>query len=45
VEQRWGAPANSDELSTCKRHASWGQHAKMQKYRAWFHERRRPARD
>lgn len=45
VEIRWGAPAASDEMSTCKRHASPGQRLKMTKYRAWFHERRRPPRD
>ena len=44
VELRWGAPANSDEASTCKKHAPDAQHAKMVKYRPWFHERRRPAR-
>jgi hypothetical protein len=44
VELRWGAPENSDEASTCKRHASRAQRAKMTEYRAWFHERRRPPR-
>jgi hypothetical protein len=44
VELRWGAAANSDEASTCRRHAPAAQHAKMLKYRAWFHERRRPPR-
>ena len=44
VELRWGAPANSNEASTCKRHAPEAQRAKMTKYRPWFHERRRPAR-
>jgi hypothetical protein len=44
VELRWGAPANSDEASTCRRHAPGAQHAKMATYRAWFHERRRPPR-
>jgi hypothetical protein len=41
VELRWGAPANSDEASTCKRYAPAAQREKMSKYRAWFHERRR----
>jgi hypothetical protein len=45
VESRWGAPDKSDEASTCKRHASWGQHAKMQRYRSWFHDRKRPPRE
>jgi hypothetical protein len=44
VELRWGAPEKSDEASTCKRHAPAAQRAKMSEYRAWFHERRRPAR-
>jgi hypothetical protein len=44
VELRWGAPNNSDEASTCKRHAPAAQHTKMASYRAWFHERRRPPR-
>jgi hypothetical protein len=44
VELRWGAPANSEEASTCKRHAPEAQRAKMTKYRPWFHERRRPPR-
>jgi hypothetical protein len=44
VELRWGAAANSDEAATCRRHAPAAQRAKMLKYRAWFHERRRPPR-
>ncbi|MEA2980335.1 MAG: hypothetical protein QOF09_2158 [Alphaproteobacteria bacterium] len=44
VELRWGAPAKSDEASTCKRYAPSAQRAKMTKYRAWLHERRRPPR-
>src|SRR5262249_3898740 len=43
-ELRWGAPANSQEAATCKRAAPQAQRAKMAKYRAWFHERRRPPR-
>ena len=43
VELRWGAPEKSDEASTCKRHASSTQRGKMTGYRAWFHDRRRPA--
>ncbi len=43
VELRWGASDKSDEAATCKRHASSAQRAKMTDYRAWFHERRRPA--
>ena len=44
VELRWGAPVGSEEASTCKRSAPSAQRAKMTKYRAWFHERRRPPR-
>jgi hypothetical protein len=44
VELRWGAPENSDEASTCKRHAPGAQRAKMTEYRTWFRERRRPPR-
>lgn len=44
VELRWGAQDRSDEASTCRRHASSAQRAKMTEYRPWFHERRRPPR-
>jgi hypothetical protein len=44
VELRWGAAEKSEEASTCKRRAPQSQRAKMTDYRAWFHERRRPAR-
>ena len=44
VELRWGAPENGQEASTCKRHASSAQRAKMTSYRAWFRERHWPAR-
>jgi hypothetical protein len=43
VELRWGAPQASDEASTCKRHASSAQRAKMMNYRSWFRERHWPA--
>ena len=42
VELRWGAPAESEEASTCKRHAPTAQRAKMTDYRSWFHERHWP---
>jgi hypothetical protein len=42
VELRWGAPPGSDEASTCVAHAPPDQRAKMQSYRAWFHDRSRP---
>jgi hypothetical protein len=44
VEIRWGAPEKSPELATCRRRAPGDQKAQMRKYRAWFHERRRPPR-
>jgi hypothetical protein len=43
VEVRWAAPENSQEASTCKRHAPQAQRAKMSSdYRSWFRERRWP---
>jgi hypothetical protein len=42
VELRWGAPANSQEASTCKRHAPQAQRSKMAQYRTWFHDRNWP---
>jgi hypothetical protein len=43
AEVRWGAAENSDEASTCKRHASQTQRAKMSsEYRTWFRERHWP---
>ena len=43
VELRWGAAENSDEASTCKRHAPAAQRAKMSSdYRTWFRERHWP---
>jgi hypothetical protein len=44
VELRWGAPENSQEASTCKRHAPSAQRARMTNYRSWFRERHWPAR-
>jgi hypothetical protein len=43
-EIRWGAPAESDEVETCARRAPSDQRRKMEKYRDWFRERRRPPR-
>ncbi len=43
VELRWAAPANSDEASTCRRHAPAAQRAKMGEYRTWFRDRHWPA--
>jgi hypothetical protein len=44
VELRWGAPENSEEASTCNRHAPSAQREKMTEYRPWFHERHWPSR-
>ena len=44
VEARWGAPAGSEEITSCHAHAPSEQRVRMESYRAWFHERRRPAR-
>jgi hypothetical protein len=44
VERRWGAPAGSEELSTCRRQAPADQRARMEEYRPWFREARRPPR-
>ena len=44
VELRWGAPDGSAEASTCKAHAPADQRAKMESYRSWFHDRKRPPR-
>jgi hypothetical protein len=45
VELRWGASEKSEEAATCKRRAPGAQRGKMAEYRAWFHDRSRPARD
>ena len=44
VESRWGAPLGSPERATCRGQAPSDQVAKMESYRAWFHDRRRPPR-
>jgi hypothetical protein len=44
AESRWGAKTGSDELATCRAHAPADQRTRMETFRAWFHERRRPAR-
>jgi len=42
AEIRWGAKPETEEYSTCRRHAPAAQHAKMEQYRIWFREARRP---
>lgn len=44
VETRWGAPPGSPESSTCKSRAPSEQRSRMESFRSWFHERRRPPR-
>lgn len=44
AELRWGAPEGSDEIATCKRRIPADQRRKMEPIRAWFHDRKRPAR-
>ena len=45
AELRWAARDNTEEASTCKRHAPQAQRAKMSSdYRAWFRERHWPTR-
>ena len=42
VEIRWGAPENSEERSTCRRHVPAGQLEKMRSVRIWFKKRAHP---
>jgi hypothetical protein len=44
VEVRWGAPPGSAEVATCRRRAPAEQAARLDRYRAWFHDRSRPPR-
>ena len=44
VEVRWGAPDGVDERATCRRRAPAEQRARMESYRSWFRESRRPLR-
>jgi hypothetical protein len=44
VEIRWGASLETPDFATCTRHAPEEQRARMQEYRAWFHEAKRPSR-
>ena len=42
AEIRWGAKPDTEEFTTCRRRAPVEQRAKMEQYRAWFRETRRP---
>jgi hypothetical protein len=44
AEHRWGAPDGSPEAATCTSHAPDTQVSRMETYRSWFHDRRRPGR-
>lgn len=42
IEIRWGAPENSEERSTCRRHVPANQMQKMKSVRRWFQKRLHP---
>ncbi|SDY92505.1 hypothetical protein [Nitrosomonas sp. Nm58] len=42
AEERWGAESSTEEYATCRRHAPAKQRVKMEQYRIWFREARRP---
>ena len=44
VERRWGASPQTADHATCRRQAPAEQRARMEEYRPWFHEARRPPR-
>jgi hypothetical protein len=44
VERRWGASPGTDDYATCRRQAPADQRARMEQYRPWFREARRPPR-
>jgi hypothetical protein len=44
AEFRWGAEPGSVEYATCRRHAPADQTTRMDQYRSWFREMRRPSR-
>jgi len=44
IEVRWGASPGREEHATCRRTAPPEQRARMQTYREWFRDGRRPAR-
>ena len=44
VERRWGASPATEDYATCRRQAPAEQRARMEDYRPWFHEARRPPR-
>jgi hypothetical protein len=42
IEIRWGAPENSDEMASCRRHTPSYQLERMISVRTWFHKRQHP---
>jgi len=44
VERRWGAAPGSADYATCRRSAPNEQRERMEQYRPWFREMRRPPR-
>lgn len=44
VERRWGASPGSPDLASCGRQSPAAQRTRMEEYRPWFHEARRPPR-
>lgn len=44
VERRWGSAPGAPDYDTCRRQAPAAQRARMEEYRAWFREARRPPR-
>ena len=44
VERRWGATPGSPDFATCGRQAPAAQRERMEEYRPWFREARRPPR-
>ncbi|BBL70832.1 hypothetical protein [Methylogaea oryzae] len=44
AELRWGAQPGTPEYSTCRRHAPAAQKARMEQYRPWFRDAKRPSR-
>jgi hypothetical protein len=42
IEIRWGAPADSEELKSCRRRAPQDQQMKMESARKWFQKRLHP---
>lgn len=44
VERRWGSTPGAPDFGSCRRQAPPEQHKRMEEYRPWFHEARRPPR-